>query len=212
MSKTEQERNRIISEFEKIQLDDFADIKNIQNYLAKKDDIPDLGTIELYDYDSEIDIALKQSKNVIESLVDLYLGDAPNLKNSEYIKNKMNDDAVAYAEAIFLNKMTRKNFIGQLKQIDNGDNSARMHEVVNQTISQIRENIKFMSIQRTELEKFYKNLRKDFGLDNINNPDIKSNNDENMNQNNNEDDLLKMDNKKLNELIKNYLNKNNEPD
>jgi hypothetical protein len=34
--------------------------------------------------------------------------------------------------------MTRKNFMSQLRQVDNGD-SARMHEVVNQTIGQIRE-------------------------------------------------------------------------
>lgn len=48
-----------------------------------------------------------------------------------------------------------------LKQIDNGDNSARMYEVVNQTITQIRENAKFSSNQRNELEKFYKSLRDD---------------------------------------------------
>jgi hypothetical protein len=29
--------------------------------------------------------------------------------------------------------------MSQLRQVDNGDNSARMHEVVNQTIGQIRE-------------------------------------------------------------------------
>jgi hypothetical protein len=36
-----------------------------------------------------------------------------------------------------------------------------MHEVVNQTIGQIRENGKFLSNQRSELEKFYKTLRSD---------------------------------------------------
>ena len=55
----------------------------------------------------------------------------------------MKEDAQVYAETIFLQKMTRKNFLQQLKQIDNGDNSARLHEVVNQSISQDRENIKF---------------------------------------------------------------------
>jgi hypothetical protein len=49
--------------------------------------------------------------------------------------------------------MTRKNFMSQLRQVDNGDNSARMHEVVNQTIGQIRDG-KFLSNQRSELEKF----------------------------------------------------------
>jgi phytoene/squalene synthetase len=39
--------------------------------------------------------------------------------------------------------------MSQLRQVDNGDNSARMHEVVNQTIGQIRE---WYSDQRSELE------------------------------------------------------------
>jgi len=42
-----------------------------------------------------------------------------------------------------------------------------MHEVINQSISQIRENTKFSQSQRTELEKFYKDMRKDFGLNEI---------------------------------------------
>jgi hypothetical protein len=37
--------------------------------------------------------------------------------------------------------------MSQLRQVDNGDNSARMHEVVNQTIGQIRENGKFYRIK-----------------------------------------------------------------
>jgi hypothetical protein len=109
---------------------------------------------------------------VLESLVDLYLSDVPQLKEHPYIKNKLRDDALVYAETIFLSKMTRKNFLSQLRQVDNGDNSARMHEVVNQTIGQIRENSKFSSTQRTELEKFYKGLRKDLGLNEIESPDV----------------------------------------
>jgi hypothetical protein len=58
--------------------------------------------------------------------------------------------------------MTRKNFLTQLQQVDNGDSSARMHEVVNQSISQIRDNIKFAQSQRTDLEKYYRDMRKDY--------------------------------------------------
>ena len=63
--------------------------------------------------------------------------------------------------------MTRKNLLSQMRQVDNGDNSARMHEVVNQTVGQIRENAKFLSGQKSELEKFYKTLRKDLGYSEI---------------------------------------------
>jgi hypothetical protein len=36
-----------------------------------------------------------------------------------------------------------------------------MHEVINQTIKEVRENSKFASTMRHDLEKFYKELRSD---------------------------------------------------
>ena len=93
--------------------------------------------------------------------------------------------------------MTRKNFLSQLRQVDNGDNSARMHEVVNQTIGQIRENSKFLSGQRTELEKFYKTLRKDLGYNEIDNQEVKKSTEEENEQNG-----QIMDNRSLNDMIK----------
>jgi hypothetical protein len=167
-----------------------------------------LGEIEIYDYDSDLTVASQQAMDVVEPLVDLYLGDVPKLKEHPYIKSKMKEDAMVYAEAIFLSKMTRKNFLSQLRQIDNGDASARIHEVVNQTIGQIRENAKFLSGQRTELEKFYKTLRKDLGYSEIENPEI---NQSEQNTESSSDDGSIMDNRSLNEMIKQaMLNKDSD--
>lgn len=166
MSKEENEKNRIKYEFDEIQSENSDDF-DFSKHLARPEDLPDLGEIEIYDYDSDLTVASQQAMDVLEPLVDLYLGDVPKLKEHPYIKSKMKEDAMVYAEAIFLTKMTRKNLLTQMRQVDNGDNSARMHEVVNQTVGQIRENAKFLSGQKTELEKFYKTLRKDLGYDEI---------------------------------------------
>jgi hypothetical protein len=198
MSKSEQERNRLQDEFDQIQSE--GGEFDISKHLAKPEDLPDLGEIEIYDYDSDLTVSSQQSMDVLESLVDLYLSDVPQLKEHPYIKNKMKEDATVYAESIFLTKMTRKNFLSQLRQIDNGDNSARMHEVVNQTIGQIRENSKFLSGQRTELEKFYKTLRKDLGYSEIENPEIKQ--AEVSDSGESTQDGAIMDNRALNEMIK----------
>jgi hypothetical protein len=217
MSKVDKEKNRIKDEFDQIQigLGDF----DISNHLAKASDLPDLGDIDLYDYDSDLSASKLQSMNVLESLIDLYLGDIPQLKKHPYIKNKMKEDAMVYAEAVFLTKMTRKSLLGQLRQVDNGDNSARMHEVVNQTLSQVRENAKFLSGQRTELEKFYKTLRKDLGHDEIDSPgnngkpNKKDLNDKAVNSNEEEIQSKEemgdvTDNRKLNDMIKNAMMNN----
>jgi hypothetical protein len=202
MSKSEQERDRLKDEFDQIQSE--GGEFDISKHLAKPEDLPDLGEIEIYDYDSDLTVSSQQSMDVLESLVDLYLSDVPQLKDHPYIKNKMKEDAMVYAEAIFLSKMTRKNFLSQLRQIDNGDASARMHEVVNQTIGQIRENAKFLSGQRTELEKFYKTLRKDLGYSEIENPEIKQTEQSSEEGTTGEGGAI-MNNRELNELIKNAM-------
>jgi hypothetical protein len=163
--KKEQKVTELKDEFERIQ-ENNKDL-DISKYLAKKDDLPDLGEIQIYDYDADLTESTEKAMELLESLVDLYLGDSKKILEHPYIKNKLKEDAMVYAETIFLSKMTRKNFLTQLRQVDNGDNSARMHEVINQTVSQIRDNSKFSSTQRTELEKFYKEIRKDLGLNEI---------------------------------------------
>lgn len=160
MSKKEERANQLHEEFDRIKEE--SGNLDISNYLATNDDLPDLGEIQIYDYDQDESEAKVKADEVMESLVELYLGDIPGIAEHKYIKNKRQEDARVYAETLFLQKMTRKNFLVQLRQIDNGDNSARMHEVSNQTINQIRENIKFYQSQRTELEKYYKEIRKDY--------------------------------------------------
>jgi hypothetical protein len=206
MSKSEEQRIRLQDEFDQIQSENSE--FDISLHLAKPEDLPDLGEIEIYDYDADLTVATQQSMDVLESLVDLYLSDIPKLKEHSYIRNKMREDAMVYAEAIFLSKMTRKNFLSQLRQVDNGDNAARMHEVVNQTIGQIRENGKFLSNQRTELEKFYKTLRKDLGYNEIENPEVKQ--AEAESQPDTSSDGLVTNNRDLNELIKNAMSKKDE--
>lgn len=206
MSKIDNERNRLQDEFNQIQSENSE--FDISLHLAKPEDLPSLGEIEIYDYDADLTVATHQSMDVLESLVDLYLSDIPKLKEHPYIRNKMREDASVYAEAIFLSKMTRKNFLSQLRQVDNGDNAARMHEVVNQTIGQIRENGKFLSNQRTELEKFYKTLRKDLGYNEIENPEVKK--AEAESQVDTSSDGLVTNNRDLNEMIKMAMTKKNE--
>ena len=159
MAKVDKEKKRLMDEFDLIQ-DESSDF-DISKHLATIDDLPDLGQIELYDYDADLKSASQKGNEILESLVDLYLGEFQELKKNDYIRNKMREDALVYAETLFLQKMTRKNFLSQLRQVDNGDNSARMHEVINQTIKEVRENSKFASTMRSDLEKFYKELRSD---------------------------------------------------
>lgn len=209
MSDKKKERDRLQAEFEKIQ-SEMTDDMDLSQHLANIDDLPELGEIKLYDYEKDIETSGEKSLEVLESLVDLYFGDLPAIKNHSYIKNKMREDASVYSETIFLSKMTRKNFITMMQQIDNGDNSARMYEVVNQTISQIRENAKFSSTQRTELEKFYKELRGDvdeFDLKGKETEEVKKIQEEKKKNPDVKEDIV--DSRAMNEMIKQALDNKN---
>ena len=128
-------------EFNKIQEDNKNFDANM--YLAKVEDLPELGDIQIYDYESDVQEVSQRANDVLDSLVDLFLGDAPNVVDHPYIQNKVKEDAQVYAQTLFLTNMTRKIFISQMRSIDNGSNGAREYEVINQTMGQYRENIKF---------------------------------------------------------------------
>jgi hypothetical protein len=197
MSKKDEKINDLQNEFNRIQEENKE--LDVSRYLAKREDLPDLGEIQIYDYDSDIIEAKNEAVEVLDSLVDMYLGDNPAIIEHPYIRKKKEQDAQVYADTIFLQKMTKKNFLTQLRQVDNGDTSARMHEVINQSISQIRDNIKFSQTQRTELEKFWKETRKDLGMNEI------SETMEQKNVEENKEEGKIFNPKDLNNMIDSYL-------
>jgi hypothetical protein len=150
---------------------------DIQDYMSNVDeDMPDLDKLEIYDYAKEIDASLAVGNNIMEALVDLYLGDNKDIKNHSYVKAKMKEDASTYADSLFLIKMTKKNLLCQLKLADQ-DPSPRIYEIMNQTTAQMRENSKFAASQKTQLEKFWKEIRKDVGMSESVAQDTPSSND-----------------------------------
>jgi hypothetical protein len=197
MSKKEEKINNLQTEFNRIQ-EENKDL-DVSKYLAKKEDLPDLGEIQIYDYDSDLEESQSQANDVMESLVNLYLGDNPNIAHHDYVVRKMKEDAQVYADTIFLQRMTRKNLLTQMRQVDNGDTSARMHEVINQSFSQMRDNIKFSQTQKTELEKFYKEMRRDLGLNEMSET-MEQKNIENKTEDTKEEGKI-LDSRSLNNMI-----------
>ena len=165
MTKKEEKINSLHEEFNRIQ-EDNKDI-DINKYLAKSEDLPDLGDIEIYNYNKDIVECKDKGIEVLGNLVDFYLGDAPDVIRHPYIQNKIEQDAQIYADTMFAQRMTMKNLLTAQRQIDSGESSTRYLATVNETILQVRENIKFQQSQKTELEKFWKDMRKDSGLNEI---------------------------------------------
>lgn len=198
--KNQMKKDELEDEFDKIQ-SQHSNL-NVKQYLVDVDeDLPGFGELELYDYDADLKNINEESKEILDELVDLYLGDAQEIKNHPYIIRKKKEDARIYASSFFLERMSEKVLLQLLRQIDNGDNGARMYEVLNQTMKEIRENNKDGRTARTEVEKLYKEMRKDLGLN-----EMVGGND--LVVDDEEGEII--DTKDLNDKIDNYLKGRNE--
>ena len=63
--------NNLQEEFNKIQSENKDFDANM--YIAKLEDLPELGDIQIYDYDKDIEEVKDRATNVLDSLVDLVL-------------------------------------------------------------------------------------------------------------------------------------------
>jgi len=168
MGKNDEKKSNLEDEFAKLQGEHKE--TDIEKYLIDSDDdLPGFGELDIYNYDGDLSEVRKISEDVIENLVDLYLGDSPEVKNHGYIKHKKLQDMSDYADSRFLSKMSRKLLLQNLRQIDNGDNSARMYEVATKLMGEIREINKDSRSSRSEIENFYKGIRSDLGLNDLSN-------------------------------------------
>ena len=170
---------------------------DIEQYIVKNnEDLPQFGNIEVYDYDKDIATFKKSSTALIKSMAALYLKDRPDMLEDPYIEKKIDEDSKYYGQTQLLQKMSEKLLLQQLKQTDQGDNTPKMYEVANQTMNQIRENIKDGRNARLEIEKQYKELRKDFGMAEIVNKSIEVKDDKA-----DDDGGMMIDTAKLNDMI-----------
>ena len=160
-SKTEKLLSELRDQFDIIQHTNDSDM-DVSNYLAEISDLPNLGNIDVYDYNADQDAAMERGLEVMGTIAEMYISDFKELSNHPYIKNKIREDARTYGDMLLASKLTKKMFIDTLREIDAGDNSARKREIAVLTVKEIRENILFSLTHKSSLEKFYKTMRADF--------------------------------------------------
>lgn len=175
---------------------------DISKYMIDSDeDMPGFGEMELYDYKSDILKSQETGKKILSDLVDLYLGDNPEIKEHPYIQSRMNEDAEYYSQMKTLQKLSEKLLLQQMKQIDSGDVNPRMYEIASKHMGEIRENIKDGRRARLEIENIYKSMRKDLGLTDTINDKVS---DSEFDDIDGEDGII-IDTTKLNSQIDEYL-------
>lgn len=194
------DRDDLLSEFDKIK--DNHNL-NIEQYIVNgEEDLPDFGKSDMSEYDERIVVYEQKSLEIIENLADVYLGDNEDLINHAYIQNKIKEDAKYYASLQLLKDISEKLLMKQITQVDNGETNAVMYKAINETMREVRDNIKDGRVARTEIEKMYREMRKDFGLNDSSAKAAESSVNADA-----DDGATIVDTKKLNDIISQHLNK-----
>ena len=194
-SKHEQKKKELEDEFESIEK---AHSVDINKYLVNEDEsLPGFGEVELYNYDNDVKKSKIEGEKLLGNLVDLYLGDAKEVKDHPYIKSRMNEDAEYYSQMKMIQKMSERLLLKQMRQIDSGDISPKMYEITTKQLSEMRENTKDGRNARLEIEKIYKEMRKDLGLTETMNNNYEVEGDD--------EDGIMLNNQKMNETLDKFL-------
>ena len=199
-SKNQQKKQDLDEEFDQIK-NIHSNKVDIKKYMVNsEEDMPGFGEIELYDYDTDISKSREVGERLLSDLVDLYLGDVPDIKDHPYIQSRMGEDAEYYSQMKVIQKLSEKLLLQQMRQIDAGDVAPRMYEITTKHIKEIRENIKDGRMARLEIEDMYKKMRVDLGLNETikNDYEVEGDIDD-------EENINIVDTTKLNETIDNYL-------
>jgi len=166
MALNNDERERLKNELAEIE----NDIQRVLNQEGPSDELEagtnDLPAVNLnaYDYNQELDDIQDRSARIINNLVRLYLGDNEVLLNHDYILNKKEKDADYFAKLDFLVNASQRTLINIMREIDMGAATPRMFEVLSMLQKEMRENVKLSSSNLSNIEKFYKDMRQDLGL------------------------------------------------
>jgi len=132
-----------------------------KEFFPTADDIPGLGdNVQVYDYESDLEKYIGKSRSMIVEVVKMHLGEEA-LKN-QLVIDKMEEDIEGYAYLKFMVEQSKRLYVSGMTKLDNGDDSARMIEVVGNLQKDMRDNIKSLSIKFKEIENNYRSMKEMF--------------------------------------------------
>jgi hypothetical protein len=158
------EKKKIEEELDKLYSEASEETELDYSLIASKEDLGDVTEVTIYDYDKDLTESEREGVSAINNMADLYIGQSEQLVNHPYIKDKIKHDSVNHGDMAFLQKLTKRALILQMKQMDLGDNSSRSYEVLYSGIKELRENIKQGISTQNTIEGFYKAIKDDLGI------------------------------------------------
>ena len=123
----------------------------------------------------------EESLDCLTNMCSMFLDDNKKIIEHKYIQNKIRNDAKNLADMSFLQIISKKAVIKQLRQLENNDGGARHYETLYTGMKEVRENNKQSTMIISTMENFYGELRKMFAMDDKLGQDFLEDGDVNIN-------------------------------
>jgi len=160
------------------------------------DTLPGLNMeIEVYDYDKDIQLIKDEAEETLECISTLYLDDRTTMNRN--INRLIKNDAEEISDIKFSLSCAKRGLINCMRQLDAGSNDPDMHNAVNAYQKEIRESNKMIHDLFNKMKIFYKDLKEELKIDDVNVGNELERIDDN-------EDLKLIDKSEFNDLIDQY--------
>jgi len=114
-------------------------------------------SIEMHDYERDLETIRDESKETLECLANLYL-DEETMKNKN-INNIITNDALALSDLKFSISCSKRGLINLMRQIDNGSVNADLYTAVSLFQREMKEGIEALYKLQKNMKEFFRELK-----------------------------------------------------
>ena len=114
-------------------------------------------TIEMHDYEQDLEAIREESKETLECLANLYL-DEETMRNKN-INNIIINDALALSDLKFSISCSKRGLINLMRQIDNGSVNAELYSAVALFQKEMKDGIETLYKLQKIMKEFFHDLK-----------------------------------------------------
>jgi hypothetical protein len=137
-------------------------VDNPSNLMIDDDVLPemDMGQVELFDYEKEMECIKINAKDTLNCLANLYLNE--EIMRNKNINSMIRDDSLKLAELNYSIFVSKRALNSLMNQIDFGNNNPEMYKTVFEAQREMRETIKAAhDLLNVKMKKFYMELKEE---------------------------------------------------
>ena len=114
-------------------------------------------SIEIHDYEKDLENIREESKETLECIANLYLDE--EIMQNKNINNIIKNDALALSDLKFSISCSKRGLINLMRQIDNGSVDSTLYQAVSMFQKEMKDGIESLYKLQKSMKEFFKDLK-----------------------------------------------------